>query len=213
MAVVRVRQHVNPLSQKYQTPLSPIEWEKIYAKPNQPLHLDIGCARGRFLLSMAKTELNWNFLGLEIREPLVIEANKWRDELGLTNLHYLFCNVNNSLRSLLSSLPKESLQRVTIQFPDPWFKNRHAKRRIVQPELVAELAEFLVPGGIVFLQSDIDFVAEEMCSRFAEHPAFQRRGAGEWLAENPLPVPTEREIGTMKKDEPVYRAVFERVSS
>ncbi|KAB8318138.1 tRNA (guanosine(46)-N7)-methyltransferase TrmB [Tolypothrix campylonemoides VB511288] len=213
MAVVRVRQHVNPLSQKYQTPLSPIEWEKIYAKPNQPLHLDIGCARGRFLLSMAKIEPHWNFLGLEIREPLVIEANKWRDELGLTNLHYLFCNVNNSLRSLLSSLPKGSLQRVTIQFPDPWFKNRHAKRRIVQPELVAELAEFLVPGGIVFLQSDIEFVAVEMRDRFAEHPGFQRRGTKEWLAENPLPVPTERELGTIKKGEPVYRAVFERVRS
>jgi len=211
LAVVRVRQHVNPLSQKYQTPLSPIEWEKIYAKPNQPLHLDIGCARGRFLLSMAKIEPNWNFLGLEIREPLVIEANKWRDELGLTNLHYLFCNVNNSLRSLLSSLPKGSLQRVTIQFPDPWFKNRHAKRRIVQPELVVELAEFLIPGGIVFLQSDIEFVAVEMRDRFALHPAFQRRGAGEWLAENPLPVPTEREIGTMNKGEPVYRAVFEKL--
>ncbi|BAY45371.1 tRNA (guanine-N(7))-methyltransferase [Scytonema sp. HK-05] len=211
MAVVRVRQHVNPLSQKYQTPLSPIEWEKIYAKPNQPLHLDIGCARGRFLLSMAKTEPNWNFLGLEIREPLVIEANKWRDELGLTNLHYLFCNVNNSLRSLLSSLPKGTLQRVTIQFPDPWFKNRHAKRRIVQPELVVELAESLIPGGIVFLQSDIEFVAVEMRDRFAEHPGFQRRGAGEWLAENPLPVPTEREIGTMNKGEPVYRAVFEKL--
>ncbi|MEI2582977.1 tRNA (guanosine(46)-N7)-methyltransferase TrmB [Scytonema sp. PRP1] len=211
MAVVRVRQHVNPLSQKYQTPLNPIEWEKIYAKPNQQLHLDIGCARGRFLLSMAKIEPNWNFLGLEIREPLVIEANKWRDELGLTNLHYLFCNVNNSLRSLLSSVPKGSLQRVTIQFPDPWFKNRHAKRRIVQPELVVELAEFLVPGGIVFLQSDIEFVAVEMRDRFAEHPRFQRRGAGEWLAENPLPVPTEREIGTMNKGEPVYRAVFEKL--
>jgi tRNA (guanine-N7-)-methyltransferase len=211
LAVVRVRQHVNPLSQKYQTPLSPIEWEKIYAKPNQLLHLDIGCARGRFLLSMAKIEPNWNFLGLEIREPLVIEANKWRDELGLTNLHYLFCNVNNSLRSLLSSLPKGSLQRVTIQFPDPWFKNRHAKRRIVQPELVVELAEFLIPGGIVFLQSDIEFVAVEMRDRFAEHPGFQRRGAGKWLAENPLPVPTEREIGTMNKGEPVYRAVFEKL--
>lgn len=213
MAVVRVRQHVNPLSQKYQTPLSPLEWEKIYAKPNQPLHLDIGCARGRFLLSMAKIEPNWNFLGLEIREPLVIEANKWRDELGLTNLDYLFCNVNNSLRSLLSSLPKGSLQRVTIQFPDPWFKNRHAKRRIVQPELVVELAEFLIPGGIVFLQSDIEFVAVEMRDRFAEHSGFQRFGTGEWLAENPLPVPTEREVSTMKKDEPVYRAMFERVSS
>lgn len=211
MAVVRVRQHVNPLSQKYQTPLSPIEWEKIYTKPNQPLHLDIGAARGRFLLSMAQIEPNWNFLGLEIREPLVIEANKWRDELGLTNLHYLFCNVNNSLRSLLSSLPKGSLQRVTIQFPDPWFKNRHAKRRIVQPELVAELAEFLVPGGIVFLQSDIEFVAVEMRDRFALHPAFQRLGTGEWLAQNPLPVPTEREIGTMNKGGPVYRALFEKL--
>nr|WP_026082868.1 tRNA (guanosine(46)-N7)-methyltransferase TrmB [Mastigocladopsis repens] len=213
MAVVRVRQHVNPLSQKYQTPANPINWEKVYAKTNQPLHLDIGAARGRFLLSMAKIEPSWNFLGLEIREPLVIDANKWRDELGLTNLHYLFCNVNNSLRSLLSFLPKGSLKRVTIQFPDPWFKNRHAKRRIVQPELVAELAEFLVPGGIVFLQSDIEFVAVQMCDRFAEHPAFQRVGTGEWLAQNPLPVPTEREIGTIKKGEPVYRALFERVSS
>ncbi|ARV62498.1 tRNA (guanosine(46)-N7)-methyltransferase TrmB [Nostocales cyanobacterium HT-58-2] len=212
MAAVRVRQHVNPLSQKYQTPASPIHWEKLYAMPNQPLHLDIGCARGRFLSSMAKIEPNWNFLGLEIREPLVLEANKWRDELGLTNLHYLFCNVNNSLRSLLSSLPKGSLQRVTIQFPDPWFKNRHAKRRIVQSELVTELSEFLVPGGIVFLQSDIEFVAVEMCDRFANHPAFQRLGTGEWLPENPLPVATEREMATINKGEPVYRAVFERIS-
>ncbi|MBW4630111.1 MAG: tRNA (guanosine(46)-N7)-methyltransferase TrmB [Brasilonema octagenarum HA4186-MV1] len=209
MAFVRVRQHVNPLAQKYQTLIDPLDWEKVYAKPKAPLHLDIGAARGRFLLSMAKIEPDWNFLGLEIREPLVVEANKWRDELGLTNLHYVFCNVNNSLRSLFSSLPKASLQRVTIQFPDPWFKNRHAKRRVVQPELVTELAEFLVPGGIVFLQSDIEFVALEMCDRFANHPAFQRLGTGEWLAQNPLPVSTEREIGTINKGEPVYRALFE----
>ncbi|HYX17380.1 MAG TPA: tRNA (guanosine(46)-N7)-methyltransferase TrmB, partial [Nostoc sp.] len=143
MAAVRVRQHVNPLGKKYQTPASPQDLEKIYAKPNQPLHLDIGCAKGQFLVNMAKIEPNWNFLGLEIREPLVVEANKLRSELGFTNLHYLFCNVNNSLHSILSSLPPGSLQRVTIQFPDPWFKTRHAKRRVVQPELVADLANYL----------------------------------------------------------------------
>ncbi|MBP5971396.1 tRNA (guanosine(46)-N7)-methyltransferase TrmB [Brasilonema sp. CT11] len=211
MAFVRVRQHVNPLAQKYQTLINPLDWEKVYAKPKAPLHLDIGSARGRFLLSMAKIEPDWNFLGLEIREPLVVDANKWRDELGLTNLHYVFCNVNNSLRSLFSSLPKASLQRVTIQFPDPWFKNRHAKRRVVQPELVAEIAEFLIPGGIVFLQSDIEFVAVEMCDRFTNHPAFQRLGTGEWLAQNPLTVSTEREMVTINKGEPVYRALFETV--
>ncbi|MEA5512627.1 tRNA (guanosine(46)-N7)-methyltransferase TrmB [Nodularia sp. UHCC 0506] len=210
MALVRVRQHVNPLAKKYQTPANALEWEKVYPQPNQPLHLDIGCARGRFVLQMAQMETNWNFLGLEIREPLVVEANQLRRELGLTNLHYLFCNVNNSLKSLLSSLPTGTLQRVSIQFPDPWFKTRHAKRRVVQPELVAELADYLAIGGVVFLQSDIEFVAVEMRSRFAENPAFEKLGTAQWLTQNPLPVQTEREIGTQNKGEPVYRAMFVR---
>lgn len=210
MVRVRVRQHVNPLAHKYLTPINALDWDKVYAQPTQPLHLDIGCAWGRFVLNMAQKETNWNFLGLEIREPLVHEAIKCKDELGLTNLHYLFCNVNNSLRPLLSSLPTGSLQRVTIQFPDPWFKHRHAKRRIVQPQLVEELADYLVPGGVVFLQSDIEFVAVEMCDRFASCAAFHRVGTGEWLPENPLGVSTERELGTISKGEPVYRALFAR---
>ncbi|MBD2457453.1 tRNA (guanosine(46)-N7)-methyltransferase TrmB [Nostoc sp. FACHB-87] len=208
MAPVRVRQHVNPLARKYRTPVNPLEWEKVYAQPNQPLHLDIGCARGRFVLQMAQVEPNWNFLGLEIREPLVVEANQLRSELGLSNLHYLYCNANNSLEPLLSGLAPGILQRVTIQFPDPWFKTRHAKRRVVQPELVAELAAYLAVGGVVFLQSDMKFIAVEMCDRFAENSAFTKIGTDEWLAENPLPVPTEREIATQNKGEPVYRALF-----
>ncbi|AFY45700.1 tRNA (guanosine(46)-N7)-methyltransferase TrmB [Nostoc sp. PCC 7107] len=208
MAAVRVRQHVNPLAQKYRTPVNPLEWEKIYAQPNQPLHLDIGCAKGRFVLQMAQVEPNWNFLGLEIRESLVVEANQLRSELGLTNLYYLYGNANNSLQSLLSGLTPGILQRVTIQFPDPWFKNRHAKRRVVQPKLVAELAQYLAVGGVVFLQSDMKFVAVEMCDRFAENSAFARFGTDEWLTENPLAVPTEREIFTQNKGEPIYRALF-----
>ena len=210
MSPVRVRQHVNPLASKFQTPTASPEWKNIYTQPNLPLHLDIGCARGRFVLKMAQIEPNWNFLGLEIREPLVVEANRIRDEVGLTNLHYVFANVNNSLISLLSTLPQDSLQKVTIQFPDPWFKNRHAKRRVVQPELVTELAKYLAVGGIVFLQSDIEFVAVEMGDRFHENPAFEKLGTTTWLAENPLPVPTERELATQKKGEPVYRALFRK---
>jgi len=210
LSPVRVRQHVNPLASKFQTPAASPEWRKIYTQQNLPLHLDIGCARGRFVLKMAQVEPNWNFLGLEIREPLVVEANRIRDEMGLRNLHYMFANVNNSLVSLLSTLPEGSLQKVTIQFPDPWFKNRHAKRRVVQRELVTELANYLAVGGVVFLQSDIEFVAVEMCDRFYEHPAFEKLGTTRWLAENPLPVPTEREIATHNKGEPVYRALFRK---
>jgi tRNA (guanine-N7-)-methyltransferase len=78
----------------------------------------------------------------------------------------------------------------------------------VQPELVAELAGYLTVGGIVFVQSDQKFIAVEMSERFSEHQAFEKMGTEEWLAANPLPVPTERELGTMKKGEPVYRALF-----
>lgn len=209
---VRVRQHVNPLAQKFQQVAQAPNWEKVYACLNQPLHLDIGCARGRFVLQMAQVETDWNFLGLEIRQPLVDEANRIRDDLGLTNLHYVFCNANNSLTPVLSNIPPGVLQRVTIQFPDPWFKNRHAKRRMVQPKLVTELADLLAPDGIVFLQSDLEFVAREMCDRFAENSHFCRIGMDdEWLAENPLSVPTEREIATQNKGEPVYRAMFEKL--
>ncbi|MFM7558469.1 tRNA (guanine(46)-N(7))-methyltransferase TrmB, partial [Cylindrospermopsis raciborskii] len=114
-----------------------------------------------------------------------------------------FCNVNNSLEPILSSLPTGVLQRVTIQFPDPWFKSRHAKRRVVQPQLVSHLANYLVVGGEVFIQSDQHFLATQMCDRLQEHPAFN----GVWLSENPL-VPTEREIATQNKGEPIYRALF-----
>lgn len=223
---MRVRQHVNPLSQKYQQPVEPPDWEKVYAQAGRSLHLDIGCGRGWFLLQMAELHPEWNFLGLEIREPLVEQANRWRDERGLTNLHYVFCNVSNSLEPLLRSLPPTTLQRVTIQFPDPWFKKRHQKRRVVQPETVAELAEYLPVGGVLFVQSDVEAVAVEMCDRVQDHPAFHRQNnsqdngqnngqsqssnSSSWLSTNPLPVPTEREQSTLSRGEPVYRAVFLR---
>ena len=144
MGRVRVRQHVNPLSDKYHRAITFPHWEDIYSNSAQPLHLDIGCARGKFLLKMAPLYPETNFIGIEIREPLEIEANKYRDCLGLTNLYFLFCNINPFLNSLLASLNSDVLQWVTIQFPDPWFKYRHLKRRVVQPELVDTLAQYLV---------------------------------------------------------------------
>jgi tRNA (guanine-N7-)-methyltransferase len=161
---------------------------------------------------MAQLQPDWNFLGLEIRQPLVEQANANALKLGLSNLHYLFCNVNNSLAPLLDALALGTLQRVTIQFPDPWFKKRQAKRRLVQPELVDTLATYLIAEGIVFLQSDVEAVAKEMCARFDSHPAFQKQGTDTWLSTNPLPVSTEREIYTLSSGEPVYRALYTRLS-
>jgi tRNA (guanine-N7-)-methyltransferase len=210
MPLARVREHVNPLSAKYQVPAIAPDWQQIYTNPNQPLHLDIGCARGKFAFQLAQLEPNWNILGLEIREPLVTQANQLRDEENVLNLHYLYCNANNSLQPILESLPSGVLQRVTIQFPDPWFKKRHQKRRVVQPGLVKDLADFLLVGGFVFLQSDILDVAEEMRDRFKESTDFELQNP-DWSQENIMPIPTEREIGVLEAGNPVYRVLFKRI--
>ena len=239
MARVRVRQHVNPLANKYAEAIVPPDWSQVYANPNQPLHLDIGCGWGDFLFHMANLEPTWNFLGLEIRNPLVDTARQQKKLAGLNNLEYLFCNANNSLAPLLASLPPHCLARVSIQFPDPWFKNRHFKRRVVQPEVVEILAKYLRPGGMVFLQSDVEAVEQDMCDRFsvaeqnrfsvAEQnrfsiPAFEyinpedssnpeEKYPGLLSTPNPFPVATEREKSTLSRGEPVYRAVFKLISN
>jgi tRNA (guanine-N7-)-methyltransferase len=172
-----------------------------------PLHIDIGCAWGKFVRDMAKAHQNWNFLGVEIRQPIIAEANRLRDEQGLTNLHYAFGNINVSLGDLLASLPTGVCQRVSIQYPDPCFKVRHAKRRVVQPALVNTLAEHLPLNSEIFLQSDLEWVAQEMVDRFDCHPAFQRQSLL-WLSVNPLAMPTERETYTLNKGLPVFRSIF-----
>ncbi|HIK46670.1 MAG TPA: tRNA (guanosine(46)-N7)-methyltransferase TrmB [Leptolyngbyaceae cyanobacterium M65_K2018_010] len=210
MAVVRVRQHVNPLSERYQAPVARPAWEQVYRRPHQPLHLDMGCGKGIFLLQMAQLQPEWNFLGLEIRQPVVEQAQKRQQADGLENLHFLFGNVNISFRSLMESWgDRNPLQQVSIQFPDPWFKKRHQKRRVLQPALVNDLAEFLPTGGRVVIQSDVESVAWEMVQRLASQGQFQRQGQG-WLAASPFPAQTDRERVTLAQGLPVYRAIFVR---
>ncbi len=208
MARVRVRQHVNPLSSKYQQSVSLPNWSQVYSNLSFPFYLDLGCGRGRFLLEMAQQYPEKNHLGIEIREALVDEANEIKTAHGLTNLHYLFANINICLENLLASLPPNSLELGMIQFPDPWFKKKHHKRRVVQPEIVEILGKYLNPDGRIFIQSDIKELAEEMCQTFLENPRFQCLTPHIWLEENPLGIMTEREIATLNKGEAVYRAVF-----
>lgn len=206
MPRVRVHQHVNPLSPYYRQAPKPVDIETMFADPERPLLLDIGCARGRFLLRMAEAEPKWNYLGVEIREPLVNEANRLAAEAGFANVHYAFCNAMLWLDRLLEGIPDGVLQNVTIQFPDPWFKKKHAKRRMVNEEMVETIARHLAPGGRVFVQTDIEFLANEMFTLFRNDDRFVETQT----EANPFPVKTEREKAVEDKDLPVYRRLWHR---
>jgi tRNA (guanine-N7-)-methyltransferase len=204
MPRVRVHQHVNPLAPYFRFTPQPIEIDRIFASPELPIHLDIGSARGRYLLKMAAIHPTTNFLGVEIREPLVEEANRIAKEEGLTNLHYEFCNAMLTLDQSLEKLPQGLLKTVTIQFPDPWFKKKHAKRRMVNPELVETVVNHLADDGQILIQTDIEFLAEEMFAHFRERSELVETP----INENPFPVKTERENAVEEKDLPVYRTLF-----
>jgi tRNA (guanine-N7-)-methyltransferase len=158
---------------------------------------------------MAAAQPEWNYLGVEIREPLVDEANRLAAEAGLTNVHYTFCNAMLWLDRLIENIPPDVLQMVTIQFPDPWFKKKHAKRRMVNAELVATVVANLAPAGQVFIQTDIEALAEEMFDLFRS----DERLVHARIEHNPFPVKTEREKAVEDKALPVYRAFFKRSES
>ena len=207
-----MRQHVNPLRRFFQLYIEIPNPEDLFADSSLPIHLDIGCAKGSFLLDYARKQNQWNFLGIDIRDSLVKFAERERKKLELNNLKFLFCNANVSLENWLLRLESNSLKRVSIQFPDPWFKKRHHKRRVLQPSLLFSLAAAMEPGSELFLQSDIYSVIQPMVELIQQSECFENISHLDsyWLRDNPLHVNTEREKYVLLKGLPVYRVLFYR---
>ncbi len=209
-----MRQHVNPLSQFFQLPLSLPSKNILFEKSHYPIHLDIGSAKGEFLIELATKHPDWNFVGLEIREPLVSLCEKKRRKLELTNLKFLFCNVNVSLDEWLSDLDFGQLKRVSIQFPDPWFKRKHFKRRVLKTNILNSIAKAMSKDGEIFIQSDIFKLIEYMTNTIDKNRYFTRKNVGDLrsIDENPYNVMTDREIFSLKKNLLIYRVMYIRNS-
>ena len=209
-----MRQHVNPLSQFFQLPLSLPSTSLLFKDSHQPIHLDIGSAKGEFLIKLASKHPKWNFLGLEIREPMVIASERKRTKLELENLKFLFCNVNVSLDEWLSDLDYGQLKRVSIQFPDPWFKRKHFKRRVLKTNILNSIAKAMSKDGELFIQSDIFKLIKSMTNTIDENRYFTRQDVGDLRLndKNPYNVMTDREIFSLNKNLLIYRVMYIRNS-
>ncbi|KAJ1697652.1 hypothetical protein LUZ63_006164 [Rhynchospora breviuscula] len=217
---VRIRQHVNPLSSSFSVPVQPPDWKEIFKDCTLPLMVDIGCGSGRFLIWLAKNSpLHRNYLGLEIRQKLVTRSQFWVKELGIQNIYFMFANVNVSFEQLVSTYPGP-LSFVSILCPDPHFKRRNHKRRVVQKPLVDSISKNLCLGGQVLIQSDVHEVALDMRNTFDaytdvfEHvdridPSFSCDSEG-WLKCNPMGIRTEREIHAELEGAIIYRRMYQK---
>ncbi|XP_022146903.1 uncharacterized protein LOC111015991 [Momordica charantia] len=217
---VRIRQHVNPLSSSFAVPAPAPNWNEVFKDPTLPLMVDIGSGSGRFLLWLAKRHLDMrNFLGLEIRHKLVKRADIWVKELGLSNVHFMFANATISFKQIISSYPGP-LMLVSILCPDPHFKKRHHKRRVVQKPLVESIVDSLTPGGQVLIQSDVLEVAVDMRLWFDSEADVLKHidvldpsvlcDEDGWLLNNPMGIRTEREIHAESEGAKIYRRMYQK---
>jgi tRNA (guanine-N7-)-methyltransferase len=173
---------------------------------------ELGCADARFLFERAPHHRGSHFLGLEIRKLLVEQVNRRAATLGLDNLRAVFCNVNVDLPSLL---PDASLARVFVNFPDPWFKRRHQKRRLMNDELVAVLHRKLRAGGELFVQSDVfDLALDAMAVLEAAPLRFANlRGPWSFARDNPYGAQSLREVRCAERGLRIWRMCYRRVGA
>lgn len=135
--------------------------------------LEIGFGGGEHMAAQAARSPDVLILGAEPFQNGVASAVRHIDEQGLVNVRLL----DGDVRELLPRLADASLARVFILFPDPWPKARHRKRRLVQPETVADLARVLRPGGRLRFATDWADYANDALAHITANPAFA------WSAE------------------------------
>ena len=150
-----MRQHVNPLSSNFKQIERIPSLSEMFGDSKLNLHLDIGCAAGEFLFDLALVNTSWNYLGIEIREKLVKNARLKVLERGIKNLNFVFGNANNILNDDQSKFIIKNLKSISFNFPDPWFKKRHYKRRVIQPEFIDVLSNSLRKGSLIFIKTDV----------------------------------------------------------
>ena len=202
----RVRHHVNPLSFRREVEIP--DWAEVFADAARPLEVDVGFAHGTFLLEQAARTPEHNFVGLEIRVPMVEEVKQRIAQRELTNVCAVLCNANQSFRDLFQPA---SLHRVYVHFPDPWFKARHHKRRRVKPAFLDDLAVCLEPGGELRFMTDYAAYAEEVVELVEAHPAFENsHGPGQPAPFEAGRVMSLREEWHLSQEDPVHRYHWRR---
>ncbi|MCM2531387.1 tRNA (guanosine(46)-N7)-methyltransferase TrmB [Neobacillus pocheonensis] len=140
------------------------KWNEVFAS-NQPLHIEVGTGKGRFITEMAKANPQINYMGIELYDSVIVDALDRLIEADLPNLKLL--NVN--ARDLGKYFEKNDVDRVYLNFSDPWPKIRHEKRRLTYKNFLKLYEEILVDGGEIHFKTDNQGLFEYSLMSFSEY--------------------------------------------
>jgi tRNA (guanine-N7-)-methyltransferase len=176
-----------------------------------PLEVDVGSGKGLFLLSAAADRPQTDFLGIEVSLKYARFAAAALAKHQLSNAKVAAAD---ALRVFSELLPDGSLAAVHVYFPDPWWKKRHKKRRVMRESFVRDIQRTLVGGGTLHFWTDVEEYFHFSLELLAGHTDL----------EGPLEVPEARTQNEMAfrthferrmrlHGEPLYRAQFRRPPS
>lgn len=144
--------------------------------------LEIGFGMGQSLAEMAQQSPDTGYIGIEVHQAGV---GKLLHSIAAADLQNVFIYQDDAVEVLEACIPDQSLDRIQIFFPDPWHKKKHHKRRLIQPQFVAQLRRKLKAGGVLHLATDWEHYAEQMMEVMSAAPGFVNLAEPYCFSERP----------------------------
>jgi tRNA (guanine-N7-)-methyltransferase len=173
-----------------------------------PLEVEVGSGKGLFLRSAAAVRAEIDLLGIEVVRKY---AEFTAAALAKADLRNAMVVQADALRIFHELIPAGALAAVHVYFPDPWWKKRHKKRRVMRPSFVRDVERTLAPGGSLHFWTDVGEYFETTLALLAMHTTLcGPLPVDETPAEHDMAYRTHFERRVRLAEEPVYRAEFRK---
>jgi tRNA (guanine-N7-)-methyltransferase len=182
-----------------------LNFEEVFTT-KQPVVIEIGFGMGNSLLTQAIQNPQINYLGVEVHRPGLFNLLKGTQSAGLTNLKIVAGDAIEILRHMIAD---QSLAGIQIFFPDPWPKRKHHKRRLLQSETVALLAQKLCSGGFLHVATDWQDYAQAILQILTQEELLQNSSGSQSTIARPLHRPiTKYEQKAIKEGRAIADLMF-----
>lgn len=185
---------------------SPLALDSLFPRP-APVVLEVGSGKGLFIRNASAAAPEYNFLGVEIAYSYARYCAARLSQAGSDNARMI---AGDGERLLQEFVPDGALEAVHVYFPDPWWKKRHHKRRVLNEVFLNNVARKLRPGGRLHFWTDVqDYYEATLDLIAAKTPLKGPFPVPETLAEDDLDYRTHFERRTRLANQPVFRSEFE----
>lgn len=124
-------------------------WNQVFCNSN-PIEIEVGMGKGRFIMELAQTHPDINYIGIERYSSVLLRGLEKRSQLELDNIYFMCIDA----KTLPDIFAPGEVSRIYLNFSDPWPKDRHAKRRLTSPAFMGVYGRILAPGGTVEFKTD-----------------------------------------------------------